>query len=114
MTHSDRTGRVRPTKRAQALCLCHGGQPVTQDSPFHLLAATALASARRELQPIKHDDHGTDAERHRVENCMVIVEAFVQFGCRLGWMALPNDALADLRGRLDPPVRGEAASSVVA
>jgi hypothetical protein len=108
LLYEDDRGKVRPTKRAQALCLSHGGQPVAQHSPFHLLAATALNAARRELQSIKHADEGTDDERRRVESCTVVVEAFVQFGCRLAWVALPNEALQELRGRLDPSSRDQA------
>lgn len=102
LTYDDKNrGKVRPTKRGQALCMMHGAQQVTDPSPIHLLAATSLNVTRRQLQKIKHSDAGT-LELEQIGNCLVAIEGFVQVGCRMAWVLLPDDALADLRSRLDP------------
>ena len=98
--------KLRPTKRGQALCMVHGAQPVQQSSPVHILAATSLNVTRRRLQKLKHSDAGTAEEREQVEACLVAIEGFVQVGCRMAWAVLPDEALADLRRRIDPPAAG--------
>jgi len=114
LTYLTGDGRLRPTKRGQALCLTHGRQPVATPSPLNLLAATSLNSVRKRLQVLKHADQGTPEERAEIDECMQGVEAFVHTGCRMAWALLPDAALAELRSRLEPRassqvVRGEIA-----
>ncbi|MFK5691340.1 hypothetical protein ACI3EY_16905 [Ornithinimicrobium sp. LYQ92] len=104
LIYQDRdTQRTRPTKRGQALCMVHGSQSVQEESPIHMLAATSLNVTRRRLQKLKHADAGTVEEREAVEACLLAIEGFVQVGCRMAWAALPDEALAHLRRRIDPP-----------
>lgn len=114
LIYKDKDGHLRPTKRGQALCLMQGAQPVSQASPIHLLAATSLNVTRRKLQKLKHADVGTPEEQEQVETCLLAIEAFVQFGCRMAWSALSDAALADLKARLDQPSSGTVVKGEIA
>jgi hypothetical protein len=100
VTFVDNQGNLRPTKRAQALCFAHGGQPVEQASSFHRLAAAGINETRDRLQKIKHSDNGTPEEKGTVEIAISAVEGFFLFAIRIGWADLQGERLEELRARL--------------
>lgn len=103
LTYEDRNaGRVRPTKRGQALCFVHARGTVAEPSETHVLVATSLSAIRNTLQQIKHADEGTDEERETITKCLVGLEAFVHLGIGLAWAVVPDAGLEDLKARLDP------------
>lgn len=63
-------GVRKPTKRAEALCFAHSGQPVDTANPqgyvLHDVLARVLVAVRNRLQKIKHADKGTAEERDQV------------------------------------------------
>lgn len=96
------SGVVRPTKRGHALCFVHAKAHVEQRSDMHILVATSISAMRKKLQAIKHADEGTEEEREIITNVMIGLEAFVHLGIGLSWSLVSDDALADLKARLDP------------
>lgn len=93
------TGKPHPSKRGQALCFAHGGQPVEKESVFHLISAAGIIETRRRLQQIKHSDSGTSEELLAMEDLIRSVEGFFIFAIRVGWAGLSNKRLDDLRER---------------
>jgi hypothetical protein len=111
LTYHDRNaGKVRPTKRGQALCFVHARASVPQPSETHVLVATSLSAIRKKLQQIKHADEGTDEERDTITSCLIGLEAFVHLGIGLAWAMVPDAGLVDLKARLDPPAAEAEAS----
>lgn len=96
------SGKVKPTKRGQALCFVHARAAVEQPSDMHVLLATSISAMRKKLEVIKHSDEGTEEERETITNVMIGLEAFVHLGIGLSWSLVPDAGLADLRARLDP------------
>ncbi len=93
------TGKPRPSKRGQALCFAHGGQPVEKESVFHMLSAAGINETRGRLQKIKHNDSGKLEELVAIEDLIRSVEGFFIFAIRVGWAGLSNERLDDLRKR---------------
>lgn len=98
--YTDRNGRVRPTKKAQALCFVYGGRPIDGVSVFHELTALSLAQARSELQRLKHADLGRPEEIAEIRRLISVVEGFIVFAVQVGWSGADDDWLEGLRGRL--------------
>jgi len=99
---------LRPTKRGQALCLLHGRADVQSESAIHVMMASSLNATRKRLQSLKHADDGSPEDMEAVTKCMAAVEAFVHLGLGLSWATLSDDALAELRLRLDPSAAAAA------
>jgi hypothetical protein len=101
LTHGDGlpVDERQPTKLAEALCFAYAGGEITDRSFFHEAAATALISARRELERLKHADVGSDDERKRLLDCIGTVEGFVVFVTRVGWIGVPDEVMERLRLR---------------
>lgn len=97
-----RDGRVRPTKRAQALCFAHAGVDVESPSPLHELAAAAIVSTRTELQRLKHDDDGSPEDLEELQRLLAAVEGFMTLVVGVVWAAAPTEILDEFRGRLAP------------
>lgn len=105
MTFIDRGGAVRPTKRAQALCFVYAGQPVSQRSVLHELAAVSIVATRARLQQLKHADTGSAEEMQQLIEAMAAVEGFVVVAIGVAWAAAPQEQLETLRARLEPRSR---------
>lgn len=100
LTYRDGAGRLRPTKRAQALVFALGGQHGAEGQVFSELAAAGVVAARTELQRLKHADQGSAEESQTVRQLIAAVEGFVIFSVRVGWVGLSQDGLVRLRARL--------------
>lgn len=107
LTYSPRDGVVKPTKRAQALCLAYGGAQIKQRNALNDLVAASLAAVRRRLQHLKHADDGTPEEREQVVMTLAAVEGFLMIVVRLSWASVPEDRLRDLQSRFRPPSAAE-------
>lgn len=96
------SGKVRPTKKGQALCFVHGGADLKPDghTALHEAVGTAIVTARRELQKLKHADTGDDTEKALVAQYHHAVEGFLTVAIRLTWSALPSEDIKRLRTRL--------------
>lgn len=100
MTYTDSSGKLRPTKRAQALCFVHAGLAVAEPSPLHELAAVALVTARSQLQQLKHADKGTEDERIELRRYLAAIEGFLDLAVGLVWATAPTEQVEGLRMRL--------------
>ncbi|MEP9384604.1 hypothetical protein [Nocardioides sp. KR10-350] len=107
LVFSRRDGIVRPTKRAQALCLAYGRTKIEQRNALNELAASSLVAARARLQQLKHADDGTPEEREQVVMALAAVEGFLMIVVRLSWASVPKDRLQALQMRFRPPAPGE-------
>ncbi|WP_459970130.1 hypothetical protein [Nocardioides pyridinolyticus] len=101
-TYVDGHGRVRPSKRGQALCLVHAGEPAGTAADMNIVAAIALTRTRRNLQQLKHADEGTAAEKARVVSCMQEIESFLFPLTGFTWATVSDEALDRIRYRLIP------------
>ncbi|MCU7723199.1 hypothetical protein ODJ79_05685 [Actinoplanes sp. KI2] len=100
LTWIDR-GLAKPTKRGQILCFVHAGFPVDKPSVIHQLAATALATARTQLQKLKHADQGTEEELEEVQQLLAAVEGFLHLAIGVAWAAASDERVESLRLNLD-------------
>lgn len=98
---SNKPEKVRPTKKAQALCLVHGGADISEPSVLHELAALAIVATRNELQKVKHADRGgTPDEMAAIESHLAAIEAYLLFAIELAWAAVPADRVEKFHKRL--------------
>jgi hypothetical protein len=95
-------GRPRPTKRAQALCFVHAGQPRDDEPQVRELLADVIVSARTSLQGLKHADRGTPDELGTIEELMAALEGWFMVGVVLAWATLPEEVVNDLYDRIAP------------
>ena len=105
LTYVDQKGpspKVRPTKKAQVLCFVHAGMPVSEPSPLHEMAATAIATVRTQLQKLKHADLGTEEEAMEVARHLNAVEGFLHLAVGVTWALAPDERVNELRTRLEP------------
>jgi hypothetical protein len=92
--------RVRPTKRGQALCFAHGGEPAQNQSPLHRVAAAGIAEGRQQLQKLKHADVGGTEEVEQMQELLRAVEGFFLFAIRVGWAGVEDTRFQELKTRL--------------
>lgn len=100
LTFYTKDGRLRPTKRAQALCFAYGGRLAAEKSAVHEIVASGLVSARTQLQELKHADEGDEAEVQHVTSLMAAVDGFLTLTLRIGWATLGTEEVDGLRRRL--------------
>lgn len=98
--HDSRTGQLRPTKRAQALCFVHAGANLDQPSPLHELIALSLVVARNELQALKHADAGSEEEQAELLRLMAAVEGYLAMCFQVSWLVAEDEQVGRLRARL--------------
>ena len=97
----EKEGRLRPTKRAEALCFVYAGQPAKDNANgLHELVATALAEARSVLEKIKHADTGSPEELDSLKRQMAAVEGALVYALRVGWAIAGDEELKALQVRL--------------
>ncbi|MCT2589803.1 hypothetical protein LHJ74_07725 [Streptomyces sp. N2-109] len=100
-------GQMRPTKRAEALCLVYGGDPITpreatenddgQGPDFiHDVIAIALVSIRNQLQKMKHADHGTPEEKGQLLSVLAALEGALMLGLTIGDLSVEPEPSEEL------------------
>ncbi|MEU2597929.1 hypothetical protein ABZ669_11920 [Streptomyces hirsutus] len=100
-------GQIRPTKRAEALCLVYGGDSITpreasenddgQGPDFiHDVIAIALVSIRNQLQKMKHADHGTPEEKGQLLSVLAALEGALMLGLTIGDLSAESEASEEL------------------
>lgn len=101
-THTDKHGKLCPTKRGQALYFLGGAQQVTEveSDSFGRLVTDGLIGARTTLQKLKHADTGSQEEKEEVRAAAHAIEGYVIYCLRVGWMRRSDSDLDDLRSRL--------------
>lgn len=100
LVFEDGNGKIRPTKRAQALCFVYGAN-VSEPSPFHEVVAHSLVEVRTKLQKLKHAESNTPDEVSALRTMMDTVEGALSFAIRIGWMSLGLGTVDKLRERLE-------------
>lgn len=90
-------GRMRPTKRAQALCFVFGGHDHDESNVLNEMAAAGVVAARTRLQQLKHADDGGSDEVPTLRRLIAAVEGFVVFSVRVGWIDLSDEELLSIR-----------------
>ena len=100
MTHTDRGGRVLPTKRAEVLCFAYAGQVPAEHSLIHELAASSVVECRSNLQKLKHADSCTAEEEQELEVLLRAIEAAMVLVVRIAWLPVNNVELERIRARL--------------
>lgn len=100
LVFEDGNGKIRPTKRAQALCFVYGAN-VSEPSPFHEVVAHSLVEVRTKLQKLKHAESNTPDEVSALQTMMDTVEGALSFAIRIGWMSLGLGTVDKLRERLE-------------
>ena len=91
----------RPTTRAKALCYVFAGLDVPEPpSVLHEMVASGIVATRRQLERLKHFDLGTDEERELLAAYLNSVEGFLTLVVGLGWAAVPDEKLENLKVRL--------------
>lgn len=93
-------GRSRPTKRAEALCFAHAGEPPSDEPLLQETIAATIVAARSELQRLKHADSCTDEERAELTRMLHAIEGATVLVLRIAWLGVEKDRLLDLRARL--------------
>lgn len=106
-------GKIRPTKRGQALCFAFAGNNIdTDDIAVHMLIAVGLEKARRNLQKLKHADGNLADEIDAIEAALRAVEGFIALTAGITWAGASDERLEQLRQRLDPSYLPPVAASV--
>lgn len=96
-------GVIRPTKRAQALCFVHVGQPVQQRSVLHEMVAAGLVATRTGLQALKHADSGDPQETDELLRHLAAIEGFITLAVGVSWSLVDTEVVQRMRERLVPP-----------
>ncbi|WSB84175.1 hypothetical protein OHA60_10575 [Streptomyces cellulosae] len=100
-------GQRKPTKRAEALCLIYGGEPVEAreankyddgqgPSFLHDVLALVLVSARNKLQKLKHADGGTPEEREQLMAVLSALEGALMLGLTIGGISAESTEPGEL------------------
>jgi ElaB/YqjD/DUF883 family membrane-anchored ribosome-binding protein len=97
---ADQSGRVRPTKRGQALCFVYMGKEPGESFVFNEMAVVGLTTARARLQKLKHSDSGAAQEVEEARRGILAIEGFIVHAVRVGWMGMSEEELAQMRIRL--------------
>jgi hypothetical protein len=85
LTHV-KDGRLRPTKRGEALCFAYAGLPPGDDSAFYDMLAATIVAARTAAQQIKHADHGTPEEAEELRQLMQSTRGALTVILRISWI----------------------------
>lgn len=107
---SKETNKIRPTKRAQLLCLIWArGTPSAELLPWTEMLAAAVVASRGELEQLKHADSASPAELRKVEQSLFAIRAFTVILCELLWRLWPETEVLSVTARLSNRVLDGAA-----
>jgi hypothetical protein len=101
------SGKMRPTKRGEALCFVYGGGPVAPREPnqyegredprfIHEVLAITLVAARNKLQDLKHSDEGTQEEREQLLTVLAAIEGALMLGLTIGKLSATPTAVGEI------------------
>lgn len=102
--YTDAGGSVRPTKRAQILCLVWAGTSITETPEqmhIHSLTANTLLNIRTHLQKLKHADESTPEESQLLSQLLQTLEGAVLLMVRACWLSIGQDRIAELKRKFD-------------
>lgn len=98
--YTDPGGSVRPTKRAQILCLVWAGTSITEN-PEHMhvqsLTANTLLNIRNRLQKLKHADEDDPEEYKQLSQLLRTLEGAVLLMVRACWLLAGKERIAELK-----------------
>ena len=105
LTHKDKDGKIKPTKRAEALCFVYCGGPTAREanehdngqgpSLIHDVLARVIVATRTSLQKFKHDDAGTQEEKDQLFSLLAGLEGALLLGLSISQIGIKRDQLLD-------------------
>ncbi|MFJ4866089.1 hypothetical protein [Streptomyces sp. NPDC088748] len=105
LTHKDKDGKIKPTKRAEALCFVYRGAPTAREANehdngqgptlIHDVLARVIVATRTSLQKFKHDDAGTQEEKDQLFSLLAGLEGALLLGLSISQIGIKRDQFLD-------------------
>ncbi|WP_079408599.1 hypothetical protein [Streptomyces sp. 3211] len=105
LTHKDKDGKIKPTKRAEALCFVYRGGPTAREANehdngqgptlIHDVLARVIVATRTSLQKFKHDDAGTQEEKDQLLSLLAGLEGALLLGLSISQIGIKRDQFLD-------------------